>query len=176
MASNETRAGQAVIKDAARVRVLLRSMAPDVLRALDKANRKSAQPILDQANRYVPEIPYPLYGWVHNGRTGWDATKIRKGFKFSAGKKRKGSDYRALLEFRNTSVIGAIFEQVGKTSRGQKRPDFVTKLNNAFPRKSRLIWRAVDEMGLEELRNNIAKNYEIARKQLQARIDSGGRV
>jgi hypothetical protein len=172
MASNETQAGQAVIQDAARVRRQLRAFAPEVLRALDKANRKSAQPILNDAKGFVPDVPYPLYGWVHRGRTGWDATTIRKGFKFRAGKKSSRSDYRALLEFANTSVNGAIFEQTGKNSRGRKRPDFVTKLNNAYPRKSRLIWRAVDEGGLDDLRNEIAKNYEVARQQLQLKLDS----
>jgi hypothetical protein len=172
MASNETKAGQEVIKDAARVRRQLRAFAPEVLRALDKANRTAAKPILDQAKNYVPEVPYPLYGWVHNGRTGWDAGTIRKGFKFRAGKKSRSSDYRALLEFANTSVNGAIFEQVGKNSRGRKRPDFVTKINNAYPRKSRLIWRAVDEGGLDKLRGAIARNYETARQQLQLKLDS----
>lgn len=169
----EAKARASIMEDAARVRRALKELDPALVRALDKANREAAKPTIQAAQRFVEEVPYPLYGWVHKGRTGWDAAAIRRGFKFRAGKSKRGQVFRNLLEFSNTNAAGAIFEVTGRKSAGRNRPDFVTKLNNAYPRKSRLLWRAVDETGMEVLQSEISQNYEIVRRQVQSKIGGG---
>ncbi len=171
-----------VMEDAARVRRALKELDPAILRALDKANREAAKPIINEAIALTPDTPLknwaaPNSKWKRKGESGrgslyYDKSDVVKGFKFRAGKKSSFSDYRALLLFKNMDPAGAIFEQVGRKSKG-KTPQgkaFVRLLNEAYPRTSRLLWRAVDEKGLDILQADIAKNYEIARREVQAKI------
>jgi len=160
------------IDNAASVRRQLREAAPDLLKEIDKANREAAKPILAIARAYVDTVPGPLYGWLHNGRTGWNANDVRKGMKFKAGRKVRGSEYRALLLFQQENTAGAIFEVTGRKSKGRNRPDFVTKLNNAYPRRSRLLWRAVDEQGIDIIQNEIIENYRSFEVKLNARLEN----
>ena len=174
-----------VIEDAAKIRRILQASAKDILLALDRANREAAKPILQKSKDFVPNetlSQWMKYGWSRRGdgqnALAWDKTEIEKGMLFRAGTKSKYSDYRALLQFKNTSGTGAIFEMAGRGKFQGKTPQgkaFVRNLDKKFPRKSRLIWRAADEVGLQILRQKIIDNYEVARKELQARIDRGGK-
>jgi hypothetical protein len=172
----------AVMEDAARVRRALKELDPAILRALDKANREAAKPIINDAIALTPETTLSNWSgrnskWKRSGEKGrgtlyYDKADVVKGYKFRAGKKSSFSDYRALLLFKNMDPAGAIFEQVGRKSKG-KTPQgraFVRNLNQRFPRTSRLMWRAVDEGGLDTLQGKIAQNYEAARREVQAKI------
>lgn len=179
----QAKARATTIEDAARVRRALKELDPKLLRALDKANREAAKPIINEAAKLTPQNTLsnwsgPFAKWKRRGEgTGrgdliWDRNDVIKGYKFKAGKKSSFNDYRALLQFRNENSAGAIFEQVGRKSKG-KTPQgqaFIRNLMAKFPRTSRLMWRAVDENGLDILQQEIAKNYEAVRKQVQGKI------
>jgi hypothetical protein len=178
----EAKARASILEDAARVRRALKELDPALLRALDKANREAAKPIINEAISLTPTDTLTNWSkagakWKRKGETGrgslyYDKSEVIKGYKFRAGKKSSFSNYRALLLFKNMDPAGAIFEQVGRKSQG-KTPQgraFVRNLNQKFPRTSRLMWRAVDEAGIDILQNKIAQNYENVRKEIQARI------
>lgn len=161
MARNST--STTLLRDAAQVRRILRQVDPTLLKEVDKANREAAKPILAYAKSLVPSRA-PISGWQHNGRTGWDSVKVAKGMVMRAGKRSSFSDYRSLLEFRQNNTAGAIFEVLGrrKTPRTEQGRRFLDVIQNRYPRTSRLLWRAVDDMGLERLQDEIRKNYERA--------------
>lgn len=178
----EAKARASIIDDAARVRRALKELDPALLRALDKANREAAKPIINEAIALTPTDTLSNWSgsaskWKRKGESGrgtlyYNKADVIKGYKFRAGKKSSFSDYRALLLFKNMDPAGAIFEQVGRKSKG-KTPQgraFVNNLLQRFPRTSRLMWRAVDETGVDILQDKIAKNYEDVRKVVQARI------
>jgi hypothetical protein len=162
-----------VLKDAAKVRRLLKQFAPEMLRAMDKANREAAKPILNDAKAFVPPEA-PLTNWGKStGKLRWNDAEIKKGMVFRAGKKSSSKEYRALLQFKNQSRSGAIFEILGRRTPNPKTPQgkyFVDTIQRKYPRKSRLIWRAVDETGIDTLLADIVQNYETARSQLNNRI------
>ena len=179
----QAKARATTIEDAARVRRVLRDMDREILKELDKANREAAKPIIREAIQLTPEAPLSNWGpngkWKRRGEgTGrgdlyWNKKDVTKGYKFLAGKKSSFSEYRALLLFRNSDPAGAIFEQVGRNGTG-KTPQgkaFVRNLLNKYPRTSRLLWRAVDETGLDILQQKIIQNYDDARRKLQRKID-----
>lgn len=182
----EAKARATIIEDAARIRRVLKDLDPKMLRELDKANRQAAKPIIQEAAKMTPEVTLsnwsgPFAKWKRRGEgTGrgdliWDRADVVKGYKFKAGKRSSFNEYRALLQFRNENSAGAIFEQVGRKSTG-KTPQgkaFIRNLMQRFPRTSRLMWRTVDEIGLDTLQQEIAKNYEAVRRQVQAKIGSG---
>jgi hypothetical protein len=161
------------IDNAASVRRLMRDAAPDLLKEIDKANREAAKPILAYAKSIVPNRA-PISGWAHAGRTGWDSGKVAKGMVLRAGKRSSFSDYRSLLEFRQTNAAGAIFEVLGR--RGQPKTEkgrrFLDVINKRYPRVSRLLWRAVDDMGLNRLQNEIVQNYRSFEAKLNARLEN----
>ena len=161
------------IENAAAVRRLMRQAAPDLLKEIDKANREAAKPILAYAKSIVPNNA-PISGWAHNGRTGWNSQAVQKGMVFRAGRQSRTSDYRALLEFRQNNAAGAIFEVLGrkgqpKTEQGRRFSDVIKK---RYPRVSRLLWRAVDDMGLNRLQQEILENYRSFETKLNARLEN----
>jgi hypothetical protein len=151
----------------------MRQAAPDLLREIDKANREAAKPILAYAKSIVPNQA-PISGWEHTGRTGWNSAKVAKGMVMRAGKKSSFSSYRSLLEFRQTDTAGAIFEVLGRRSRPEteKGRRFLDVINKRFPRTSRLLWRAVDEIGLDRLQAEIKENYRTYEAQLNVRLEN----
>lgn len=169
MATNRTSA--TVIRDAAEVRRILRQVDPTLIREVDKANRQAAKPILAYAKNLVPSRA-PISGWEHSGRTGWNSQAVQKGMVFRAGTRSRSSQYRSLLEFRQNNTAGAIFEVLGRrkqprTAQGRR---FLDVVQRRYPRTSRLLWRAVDEMGLERLQHEIKANYERAYDSLNRKL------
>lgn len=165
-------------------RQILRKADKDSVLALDKANRESAKPIIDYAKQITPDSTlsqWSKYGWARRGvkeqfttgrgankTTGlrgaldWDTSEIHKGYKFKAGKKSNFTGVRTLLRFTNESPAGSVFEIAGRGKAQGKTPQgkaFVAALNRKFPRKSRLMWRAVDVVGTDLLREKIIDNY-----------------
>jgi hypothetical protein len=161
------------IENAAAVRRLMRQAAPDLLKEIDKANREAARPILAYAKSSVPNSA-PISGWAHSGRTGWNSGKVQKGMTFRAGRQSRSSSYRSLLEFRQNDTAGAIFEVLGR--RGQPKTEqgrrFLDVIRQRYPRVSRLLWKAVDDMGLDRLQNEIIQNYKTFELKLNARLEN----
>lgn len=164
-----------VTKDAAKARRLLKEHAPKALSALDRANREAAKPIINYAKSITPSQA-PLSNWGRlggKGRIGWETGKVQAGYKFKAGKKSSFSDYRALLRFRNESPAGAIFEIAGRgKSRGTSPQGvaFIKNIEAKFPQTSRLIWRAHDDVGADELIKAIKDNYGKAINELNENL------
>lgn len=150
-------------------RQILRKADADAVRALDKANREAAKPTIDYAKTITPEVSlsqWSKYGWSRRGsglgELNWDKSKIMRGYKFLAGKKSSFTGVRTLLRFANTSAAGSVFEISGRGKAKGRSPQgrtFVNNLNRKFPNPSRLLWKAVDEVGNEELRDRIIQNY-----------------
>lgn len=161
------------IENAAAVRRLMREAAPEFLKELDKANREAAKPILAYAKGLVPDQA-PISGWQHNGRTGWNSANVQKGIVARAGKRSSFADYRSLLEFRQMDTAGAIFEVLGRKSRptSEKGQRFLTVVENRFPRVSRILWRAVDDIGLTTLQHEIVENYKTFEAKLNMKLES----
>lgn len=169
MATNRTSA--TVIRDAAEVRRILRQVDPILIREVDKANREAAKPILAYAKNLVPSRA-PISGWEHSGRTGWNSLKVQKGMVLRAGTRSRTRQYRSLLEFRQNNTAGAIFEVLGRrkqprTAQGRR---FLDVIQQRYPRTSRLLWRAVDEMGLDRLQEEIKANYARAYISLNRKL------
>ena len=160
MATNST--STTIIRDAAQVRRILRQIDPELLKDIDAANRESARPILNYAKGLVPPRA-PISGWAHNGRTGWNSERVQRGMVVRAGQKSSGSQYRSLLEFRQNDAAGAIFEVLGRRGQAatEKGRRFIDVIGKRYPRKSRVLWRAVDEFGLDRLVKEINKQYDI---------------
>jgi hypothetical protein len=114
----------------------------------------------------VPLSQWAKYGWSRRGsgqgELNWDKKKIFDGYKFKAGKKSNFTGVRTLLRFTNESPAGSIFEVAGRGKSTGKTPQgqaFVKNLLNQFPRTSRLVWQAMDDIGADELREKIIENY-----------------
>jgi hypothetical protein len=160
----------AIIDDGVyQTRQILRKADKASVLALDKANREAAKPTIDYAKKITPDVPlsqWAKYGWSRRGsgqgELDWDKTAIFEGYKFLAGKKSKATGVRTILRFVNKSAAGSIFEVAGRGKSQGKTPQgkaFVQSLNRAFPRRSRLLWQAVDDFGNDELRAKIIDNY-----------------
>jgi hypothetical protein len=169
MATNRT--STTLLRDAAEVRRILRQVDPTLLKETDKANREAAKPILAYAKNLVPSRA-PISGWEHGGRTGWNSLAVQKGMVFRAGTRSRSSQYRSLLEFRQNNTAGAIFEVLGRkkqprTAQGRR---FLDVIQQRYPRVSRVLWRAVDDMGLERLQQEIQNNYYRAYSSINRKL------
>jgi hypothetical protein len=142
--------------------------APEVKKALDKANREAGAPLLALARSYVPELP--LSNWIY-GRTAYDKSTVQKGIKIKQGKRSKGSPYSAVTQLRNESVAGSIFELAGKKS---PNSTFARNLGGKFPLGdvTRLIWKAVKNYPIRKYQDKVTENYAEAEKQLQQTLDA----
>ena len=156
-----------VVKDIKQTRRRLKQFAPEVLKELDKTNRKLAKPLLDKAKGTVPPDSVQLKNWVAGGRYKWDSAEVKKGIKFKADKRKRGQRYSAILGFMNESAAGSIFELAGYSDSSS---NFAQELNARFGKAPRLIWRALDKAALVSLRNQIYRNYVEAEKSLNEEL------
>jgi len=142
--------------------------APEVRKALDKANREAASPLINLAKSYVPDLP--LSQWIY-GRTAYDKATVQKGIKVKAGKRSRRSPYSAVTQLRNESVAGSIFELAGKKS---PNSTFARNLGGRFPLGdvTRLIWKAVKNYPIRKYQDQVLENYAEAEKQLQRTLDA----
>jgi hypothetical protein len=163
-------------------RQILRKADRDAVNALDKANREAAKPTIEKAKDITPDVAlsqWSKYGWSRRGsglgELNWDKSKIMRGYKFLAGKKSNFTGVRTLLRFANTSAAGGMFEIAGRGKSQGTSPQgkaMVRTLNRKFPNPSRLLWKAVDEVGNEELRERIIQNYNDLIDKYNAQIDA----
>jgi hypothetical protein len=109
------------------------------------------------------------------GWPNWEGGEIYRGIKKKQGRKRKtGYRYSSLISIFNSSAPGAIFEVAGRKNSGvpgTRGYYFIDKLNRSFGHASRVIWRAIDEGGTEEVQRAVVKAYNLATLQLQTRLD-----
>lgn len=113
------------------------------------------------------------------GWPGWKGGEIKRGIKKRQGRRRKtGYRYSGLIALVNASAAGSIFEIAGRKNEatpGTRGWYFIDKLNRSFGHASRVIWRAIDTEGTEELKQAVEKAYRIAEAQLEARLELAAR-
>jgi hypothetical protein len=145
-----------VQSDVRLTRAKLRKFAPEVLKELDKANRKASKPVIDKAKRAVPPNELQLTNWAKGGRYQWDSGKVKRGIKVKQDKRRRGYRYSALLAFYNDTAAGAIFELAGTAQPGSL---FNRELTVRFGAAPRLLWRVLDNQEFRKIQAEILNNY-----------------
>ena len=107
---------------------------------------------------------------------GWNKQVIDRGIKIKQGKRRKGMVYSALLQMRQESAAGAIFEMAGRKSSGKTLSgrQFIYNLNSRNKRAGRSIYAAVDDFGTEGLVDTVLKAYDRAADRAQIALDRAG--
>lgn len=157
------------------VRKVLQAFAPEIKKALDKANRATAAPLLNMAKGNFPESPMAKWGkWTDKrGRDlSYNVNAVRKGIKVKAGKRSRTSPWSAVTQLVNETPAGAIFEMAGRKTNNTQ---FVQNLQNIFQVSasglSRGIWKAIKEYPISKYRDEILKNYEDAVNEAQRKLD-----
>jgi hypothetical protein len=160
----------------------LRKVDPDLQKQLQKTVRAPLEGVRNRARRLVSEVSSDIpSGWKKSGggewgnRDGkmWDNSKVRNGIVLRKNQKSQGG-VRQYYKLINQSAAGNIYE-FAKNDRKPQGISFVRGLNRQ--RTSRLIWRAWDEAGGEEvlvpaLRDSIdeaIKNVQEAMKAVPER-------
>lgn len=162
------------IENAREVRRTLQQLAPEVKKALDKANRAAAAPLLTLAKGNLPDSPMRNWGkWTSRGRDlSYQGSAVRSGIKVKAGKRSRKSPWSAVTQLVNQTAAGAIFEMAGRKTNNTQ---FVQNLQNIFQVNgdglSRGIWKAVKEYPISRYRDEVLKNYEDAQRELQKQLD-----
>lgn len=166
---------QVRIENVREVRKIISQLAPEVKKALDKANREAAAPLLTLARNNFPESPMRNWGkWTDKrGRDlSYNAAEVRKGIKIKAGKRSKKSAWSAVTQIQNTTPAGAIFEMAGRKTNDTQ---FTRNLQSIFfvsiKGLSRGIWKAIKEYPITKYQAEVLKNYEEAVKQTQRKLD-----
>lgn len=187
-----------VVKGTIETRNALRKLERDALSELDREIREAGKPLINYARDRVRGkeggSEPPMSGWItwkatpyqktdkQTGQVktvsgkGWDKSVIDKGIKIKQGKRRKGSVYSALLQMRQESAAGSIFEMAGRKSSG-KTPSgrqFIYNLNSRNKQAGRSIYAAVDDFGIEGLVDTVLKAYDRAADRAQQALDRAG--
>jgi hypothetical protein len=187
-----------VIKGTVETRRALRQFDRDVLREMDREIRAETQPLIAYARNKVRGAQGgsepPMSGWITwkatpytktdktTGKSkvvsgkGWDKQVIDRGIKVKSGKRRKGSIFSALLQLRQESAAGSIFEMAGRTSSGKTASgrQFIYNLNNRNQHAGRSIYKAVDDLGVSGLADVVMRGYDRAAKVAQAALEKAG--
>lgn len=119
-------------------------------------------------------------GWTTGrGWPEWQGGEVKRGIKKKQGRKRKtGQRYSGLISLYNSSAAGSIFEIAGRKNKpapGTRGYYFIDKLNRTFGHASRVVWRAIDREGTEEVQKAVQRAYEIAEMQLLFRLDAAAK-
>lgn len=166
----------------------LSKYAPEVKKALDKTNRETAQPLLAQAKKLFPDFTMGSdstnsnWGrWISkkDGRNlSYDPSTAQKGIKIKQYGRAKGSPWSGMLQLRNESAAGAIFEVAGRQNPSGSTPQggkFIDNLNKWFYVKTngltRGIWLAVVRYPASKFSEQIMKNYEEVEQETQKYLD-----
>jgi len=163
------------IENAREMRRLLAKLAPETKKALDKANREAAAPLLASAKSNFVDSPMRNWGKWTDGRgrdLSYNAATVRKGIKIKAGGRSRTSPWSALTQLQNKTPAGAIFEMAGRKT---DNTAFTRNLNAIYfvnnNGVSRGIWKAIKEYPITKYRDAVIKNYEDAVKVTQAELD-----
>lgn len=159
----------------------LSKYAPDVKKALDRANREAGAPLVALAKAQLEASPMRNWGrWIskRDGRDlGYSQSEASKGIKIKQRGRAKRSPYSGVLQLRNESAIGAIYELAGRknnpsTSQGAKFIANMQAIQNVPSRGiSRVIWRAIVLFPAKKYTELVVANYEKAQKELQQTLD-----
>lgn len=162
------------IENVAKVRRIITQLAPEVKKALDKANREAAAPLLGLARSNFVDSPMRNWGkWTSRGRDlSYNAAEVRKGIKIKAGKRSRTSPWSAVTQLQNTTAAGAIYEMAGRKTNNTQ---FTRNLQSIFfvssNGLSRGIWKAIKEYPIRKYQEMVISNYEDAVKVTQAELD-----
>lgn len=159
----------------------LSKYAPDVKKALDKANREAGAPLIALAKAQIQGTNMSNYGrWISkkDGRDlSWNPSAATSGIKIKQQGRAKGSPWAGVLQLRNESAVGAIYELAGRkgspsTPQGGKFIENLQNIQNVSKKGiSRVIWRAIVLFPARRYTEIVVKNYDEAQKELQKRLD-----
>ena len=161
----------------------LRQVAPDLAQELKKTTKEPMSKVYNSARRMVAIADVPS-GWKRQGSTvwsdrnqkGWDNAKVRNGIRLKAGSRGR-TGITPLWQIRNDSPAGAIYE-FAKVARKPEKASFVRTINQQRP--SRLIWRAWDEAGGDDVVrpavNRAIKDVESKFNQRVATVQGGDKI
>lgn len=171
-----------IIENVKETRRALTKFAPEVKKALDKANREAGKPMLNLAKGQFVDQPMTNWGqWVaaKDGRNlSWSKADTIKGIKIKQRGRARRSPWSGVLQIRNESAIGAIFERAGRKNNPStpQGAQFIKNLQNivTVPVKglSRGIWKAMKDYPISRYTDQVKQNYDLAEKQLQRELDS----
>jgi hypothetical protein len=163
----------------------LRKVDPDLQKEFQKTAKAPLEGVRNRGRRLVSEVSSDIpSGWKRGGAGSWgdrdkrlwDNSKVRNGIVLRKNAKSKGN-VRYYYTLMNRSAAGNIYE-FAKNAQSPQGVSFVRALNRQ--RTSRLIWRAWDESGgddvlrpaIIEAMNQAAKDIEAAMKA----VPKGDRV
>jgi hypothetical protein len=163
----------------------LRKVDPDLQKEFQKTAKAPLEGVRNRGRRLVSEVSSDIpSGWKRGGAGSWgdrdkrlwDNSKVRNGIVLRKNAKSQG-DVRYYYTLMNRSAAGNIYE-FAKNAQSPQGVSFVRALNRQ--RTSRLIWRAWDESGgddvlrpaIIEAMNQAAKDIEAAMKA----VPKGDRV
>ena len=161
----------------------LRQVAPDLAEELKKTTKEPASKVYNSARRLVAVADVPS-GWKRQGASvwsdrnqkGWDNAKVRNGIRLKAGTRGR-TGITPLWQIRNDSPAGSIYE-FAKNAKTPQGVSFVRTINRQRP--SRLIWRAWDEAGGDDVVrpavNRAIKDVEAKFNQRVATVQGGDRI
>jgi hypothetical protein len=166
----------------------LRKVDPDLQKEFQKTAKAPLEGVRNRGRRLVSEVSSDIpsgwkrpgageRGWGDRDKRMWDNSKVRNGIVLRKNAKSKG-DVRYYYTLMNRSAAGNIYEFAKNPGSKPQSVSFVRALNRQ--RTSRLIWRAWDESGgddvlrpaIIEAMNQAAKDIEAAMKD----VPKGDRV
>jgi len=163
------------IDNAREVKRALSKLAPEAKKALDKANREAAAPLLALAKANFVDTPMSNWGrWIDaRGRDlSYNVATVRKGVKLLAGKRSRKSPWSAVTQLVNQTPAGAIYEMAGRKTNNTQ---FTRNLQSIFfvstNGVSRGIWKAVKDYPIRKYQEAVMKNYEDAEATIQRELD-----
>lgn len=157
---------EGVAKSLKILRSLDRELATDVRRQL----RTSVKPVVTEAKRNVPRSALSNWGpWLTpRGRDlRYDASTAKRGIvvvQQTASKRTKRGNYRpiALLELRNQSAAGAVFELAGARN---PNSTFNRNIERKHGAPKRVLYKAWDDRG-----DNVDQDVEDAVQRIEREI------
>lgn len=163
-------------------RRVMGKFAPEVKKALDKANREAGKPMLNLAKAQFVDQPMTNWGrWIaaKDGRDlSWSQGEAVKGVKIKQRGRAKRSPWSGVLQIRNESAVGAIFEMAGRRNKPStpQGAQFIKNLQSIVTVPigglSRGIWRAIVKYPSSKYTDQVVQNYAEAEKELQRILDS----
>jgi len=170
-----------IINNVKETRRSLTKFAPEVKKALDKANREAGAPLVALAKNNFTDVPMTNWGrWIakKDGRNlSWSQGDAQKGIKIKQRGRAKKSPWSGVLQIRNETAVGAIYEMAGRRNQPStpQGAQFIRNLQNikTVPIKglSRGIWAAIKEYPVKKYTDQVVENYAAAEKELQQTLD-----
>jgi hypothetical protein len=166
-------------------RTALNRVAPDLAEELKRTTKEPMSKVYNSARRLVSVADVPSgwkkrgngkEGWGDRNQRGWDNAKVRNGIRLKAGK-RGLSGVTPLWQITNESPAGSIYE-FAKVAKKPEKASFVRAINRQRP--SRLIWRAWDEAGGDDVLrpavNRAISDVSVKFNQRVAMVEGGDKV